>query len=71
MSTELQTTFNNHCTLKENELAIGRGRTLSNGYADNRFDGKLEQMKQVCQKLKGNGFIPQELIENEVTWFYK
>ena len=74
MSTEVQTTFATQCTIKEtkeNDAPTGRGRTLSNGYADNRFEGKMEQMKQVCQKLKGNGFIPQDLIENEVTWFYK
>lgn len=48
-----------------------RGRSNSIGYAANMFSGKSAQMQQVCEKLKEKGFIPPQLIENEVIWFYK
>ncbi|KAJ3065047.1 NAD-dependent glutamate dehydrogenase [Podochytrium sp. JEL0797] len=31
---------------------------------------KSEQMKQVCAFIEDKGFIPKELIGNEVSWFY-
>lgn len=43
----------------------------SEGYSENEFEGKAEQMGQVVQYITEKGFLPESLIENEVTWFYK
>ncbi|KAJ3367531.1 NAD-dependent glutamate dehydrogenase [Allomyces arbusculus] len=44
--------------------------TNPSGYADNSFGGKGEQMVQVAAHLAEKGFIPENLIQNEVQWFY-
>ncbi|KAN0063542.1 NAD-dependent glutamate dehydrogenase [Thecaphora frezii] len=46
---------------------------LSNnvGYVDTVFEGKAEQAKQVKSLLAGKGFIPPDLVEAEVDWFYQ
>jgi glutamate dehydrogenase len=44
--------------------------TESVGYVNNVFHGKNDQMKQVCNYVTEKGFIPKELVENEVSWFY-
>lgn len=51
---------------------IAKSHTIENvdGYNANIFPGKNEQMVQVCQYLEKSGFIPQELVQNEVSWFY-
>jgi hypothetical protein len=41
------------------------------GYSTNVFDGKVEQMGVVAEFIKTRGFLPPELIETEVAWFYK
>lgn len=48
-------------------------RILNNesGYAANVFAEKEEQMVKVCENLENLGFLPKELVKNEVTWFYK
>lgn len=43
----------------------------SDGYSDNRYERKTEQMAEVVQYISEKGFLPQDLIENEVAWFYK
>ncbi|KAI9137136.1 Glutamate/Leucine/Phenylalanine/Valine dehydrogenase-domain-containing protein [Paraphysoderma sedebokerense] len=40
------------------------------GYTENIFDGKQEQMLKVCAHIEEKGFLPKELIVNEVSWFY-
>ncbi|OZJ03908.1 hypothetical protein BZG36_03289 [Bifiguratus adelaidae] len=40
------------------------------GYTTNVFKEKQQQMIQVAQNLESKGFIPKELIKNEVSWFY-
>ncbi|CAG8595145.1 6822_t:CDS:2, partial [Acaulospora colombiana] len=40
------------------------------GYSENIFDGKADQMLKVCEYLEEKGFIPKELVKNEVKWFY-
>ncbi|KAI7851013.1 Glutamate/Leucine/Phenylalanine/Valine dehydrogenase-domain-containing protein [Circinella umbellata] len=40
------------------------------GYSTNVFAGKQDQMVQVCQHIEQTGFMPKDLIENEVAWFY-
>ena len=40
------------------------------GYAQNTFGGKPEQMVQVRDYIAQKGFLPQDLIEPEVQWFY-
>lgn len=42
----------------------------SDGYSDNLFDGKAEQMGKVVDYIADKGFIPEALIETEVAWFY-
>ncbi|CAG8485883.1 5697_t:CDS:2 [Paraglomus brasilianum] len=42
----------------------------SSGYTDHIFDGKEEQMIKVCAYLEERGFIPKDLVKNEVSWFY-
>lgn len=73
MTTEvsLPLAANSHKITPELSAEQIRGRSNSIGYAENRFQGKQAQMKLVCEKLKEKGFIPTELIENEVIWFYK
>lgn len=43
---------------------------VADGYVASEFPGKREQLDAVCALLKEQGFIPQELIENETSWFY-
>lgn len=40
------------------------------GYAVTVFEGKHDQMLKVCAHIEEKGFIPKELINNEVAWFY-
>jgi glutamate dehydrogenase len=41
------------------------------GYATNVFADKESQMVQVCDHLEKLGFLPKELVKNEVSWFYR
>jgi len=43
----------------------------SEGYSENMFEGKEEQMEEVVKYIKEKGFLPESLIENEVAWFFK
>lgn len=43
----------------------------SDGYSDNYFNQKQEQMNDVVEYIAKKGFLPQDLIETEVAWFYK
>jgi glutamate dehydrogenase len=43
----------------------------SSGYNENIFEGKGEQMQKVCEHLEEKGFIPSDLVKNEVSWFYR
>jgi glutamate dehydrogenase len=40
------------------------------GYTDTVFEGKTEQAAAVQTLLKGKGFIPPDLVDAEVQWFY-
>ncbi|KAJ3410477.1 NAD-dependent glutamate dehydrogenase [Chytridiales sp. JEL 0842] len=42
----------------------------TDGYTDNVFAGKAEQLAKVCGFIDEKGFIPKELVQNEVQWFY-
>ncbi|KAI9356984.1 Glutamate/Leucine/Phenylalanine/Valine dehydrogenase-domain-containing protein [Zopfochytrium polystomum] len=42
----------------------------ADGYNDNVFAGKAEQQAKVCALIEEKGFIPKELVFNEVSWFY-
>lgn len=48
-------------------------RILNNesGYAANVYDDKGKQMVQVCDYLEKVGFLPKDLVKNEVQWFYR
>lgn len=40
------------------------------GYVAPTFEGKEKQMEQVMDGVEAKGFMPGELIEDEVRWFY-
>lgn len=42
----------------------------SSGYHSNTFSGKKEQLEKVCEFVREKGFIPANLVQNEVNWFY-
>ena len=42
----------------------------ADGYASNVFAEKQEQLQKVCAYVEEKGFIPKELVYNEVSWFY-
>jgi hypothetical protein len=46
------------------------GQYGHSGYTENIFGGKQEQMLKVAQHIAEKGFIPKELVQNEVQWFY-
>ena len=59
-------------SLEQVQRPILKDRKMSiDGYSSNIFEGKPEQMKQVADYISSKGFLPTELIENEVAWFYK
>lgn len=41
------------------------------GYSTPKFEGKAAQRAQVAAAVKAKGFIPSEIAEGEVTWFYE
>jgi glutamate dehydrogenase len=45
--------------------------TEESGYAANVFAEKESQMLQVADNLEKLGFLPKELVKNEVEWFYR
>jgi hypothetical protein len=40
------------------------------GYSSNVFTEKAEQLQRVVAYVEDKGFIPRELVQNEVSWFY-
>ncbi|KAI8611306.1 Glutamate/Leucine/Phenylalanine/Valine dehydrogenase-domain-containing protein [Chytriomyces sp. MP71] len=48
----------------------GTVKTGSNDYSSNVYEGKQEQLTKVCAFIEEKGFIPRELVANEVSWFY-
>ncbi|KAF9941857.1 NAD-dependent glutamate dehydrogenase [Modicella reniformis] len=50
----------------------GHPHTLKDmpGYIENAFPGKEAQMVQVTEYMSEKGFIPADLAQNEVSWFY-
>ena len=42
----------------------------TDGYTSNIFPGKDEQMEMVAEIIARLGFIPKDLVRNEVLWFY-
>ncbi|KAI8343348.1 Glutamate/Leucine/Phenylalanine/Valine dehydrogenase-domain-containing protein [Chlamydoabsidia padenii] len=44
--------------------------TSEYGYKTNVYEEKNEQMVKVCDYLEQLGFLPEELVKNEVNWFY-
>jgi glutamate dehydrogenase len=41
------------------------------GYQQHVFSGKNQQQKDVAAYVREKAFIPQELVHNEVQWFYE
>lgn len=59
-----------------NGTALGSSAASSSnvsvdGYSKNVFDGKASQIANVARIIDQQGFIPKDLIQNEVSWFYK
>jgi glutamate dehydrogenase len=44
--------------------------TSGSGYVAPTFEGKEQQMEAVMDGVEDKGFIPPELVESEVKWFY-
>ena len=42
----------------------------ASGYINNSFPGKKDQLHQVCDFVTAKGFIPADLVQHEVNWFY-
>jgi hypothetical protein len=42
----------------------------TSGYIENAFPGKEDQMVKVTEYLSEKAFIPADLAQNEVSWFY-
>lgn len=40
------------------------------GYRANVFPDKEKQMTKACSYIEKTGFIPKNLVKNEVSWFY-
>ena len=40
------------------------------GYVAPKFEGKQQQRESVLDQVEEKGFIPEDLVENEVNWFY-
>lgn len=40
------------------------------GYTTPAFAGKKAQLAKVVENVASKGFIPKELVKNEVEWFY-
>ncbi|KAF6824460.1 nad-specific glutamate dehydrogenase [Colletotrichum musicola] len=45
-------------------------RSATVGYIAPAFVGKSEQMDQVREIIKTNGWIPEALVDEQVSWFY-
>jgi hypothetical protein len=69
---ETETGMESPPTTNDKFSRLSKDRKMSiDGYSSNIFEGKPEQMKQVASFISSKGFLPTELIENEVEWFYK
>ncbi len=45
-------------------------KNRSDGYNDTVYAEKDEQLKKVVALVREKGFVPAELVQNEVSWFY-
>ncbi|KAG1869058.1 Glutamate/Leucine/Phenylalanine/Valine dehydrogenase-domain-containing protein [Suillus subalutaceus] len=61
--------LNGHDSGAGTEVSLQRVRNLP-GYTTPKFNGKDEQRAKVKVDVTAKGFIPRELVENEVDWFY-
>ena len=58
--------------ISKNILRSLKDRKMSiDGYSSNIFEGKPDQMRHVADFISSKGFLPNDLIEKEVEWFYK
>lgn len=60
-------------TLSDNDKKKGpKSHTIGDlGYNTNVYAEKNDQMVKVGEYLEKSGFIPKELVQNEVSWFYR
>ncbi|KAH7885197.1 NADH-dependent glutamate dehydrogenase [Phlebopus sp. FC_14] len=59
----------NHSSRSGSETSLQRVKNLP-GYTTPVFRGKEEQRAKVQADVTAKGFIPRELVANEVNWFY-
>ena len=52
-----------------NDASIHRVKNVP-GYTTPVFSGKQAQRAKVHETVAAKGFIPRELVKNEVAWFY-
>ncbi|OAA60511.1 NAD-specific glutamate dehydrogenase [Niveomyces insectorum RCEF 264] len=45
-------------------------RSATVGYVAPEFKGKLQQMKEVREAIARAGWIPEPLVDKQITWFY-
>ncbi|KAJ1971291.1 NAD-dependent glutamate dehydrogenase, partial [Dimargaris xerosporica] len=50
--------------------AASQASSSHSDYSANIYDGKQDQMLRVSTALEKMGFMPKELIQSEITWFY-
>ena len=41
------------------------------GYVAPQFEGKAQQLEEVIEKVDEQGFIPADIVDSEVHWFYE
>jgi glutamate dehydrogenase len=49
---------------------VHRTTSEASGYVENVYKDKAQQMQKVISYVSEKGFIPNELVANEVQWFY-
>ncbi|KAI0298145.1 NADH-dependent glutamate dehydrogenase [Multifurca ochricompacta] len=62
--------YSNSSSQSGSDVSLHRIKNLP-GYTTPVFKGKEEQRAKVQENVTAKGFIPRELIKNEVQWFYE
>lgn len=57
--------------LRSSSIFSNSDFVYTDDYSANVFEGKAAQMAEVADIIAQLGFLPAELIQNEVAWFYK
>ena len=57
--------------MSSDQMAAKKPVQNHNGYNETVFTGKDEQLQNVVEYVMSKGFIPNDLVQNEVNWFYR